>query len=120
MEALLASDIYVKQVVVVDADVDVADLRQVVTAISLHTRPDCDIMVKRRCLGTALDPSCESPDGFTTKIGIDATLALNGTRPASKNRVPQQLLDSIDLSELLCSKPASSTSRRESNTGIAV
>ena len=101
MEALLASDIYVKQVVVVDADVDVSDLRQVVTAIALHTRPDRDIIVKRRCLGTALDPSCESPDGFTTKVGIDATLPLNGTRHISRNRVPQHMLDSIDLSELL-------------------
>jgi 2,5-furandicarboxylate decarboxylase 1 len=101
LETLLASDIYVKQTVVVDADVDVSDLRQVVTAIALHTRPDRDIIIKRRCLGTALDPSCESPDGFTTKVGIDATLPLNGTRPVSRNRVPQHMLDSIDLSELL-------------------
>jgi UbiD family decarboxylase len=101
LETLLASDIYVKQAVVVDADVDVSDLRQVVTAIALHTRPDRDIIVKRRCLGTALDPSCESPDGFTTKVGIDATLPLNGMRPVNRNRVPQHMLDSIDLSELL-------------------
>lgn len=101
MEALLTSDIYVKQVVVVDAAVDVSDLRQVITAIALHTRPDRGIMVKRGCLGTVLDPSCESPDGFTTKIGIDATLPLSGTRPASRNRVPQQLLESIHLAELL-------------------
>jgi len=69
-------------------------LRQVVTAIALHTRPDRDIIVKRRFLGTALDPSCESPDGFTTKVGIDATLPLNRTRPVNRNRVPQQMLDS--------------------------
>jgi 2,5-furandicarboxylate decarboxylase 1 len=101
MEELLDCDIYVKQVVVVDADVDVSDFRQVVTAIALHARPDRDIFIKRRCLGTELDPSCESPDGITTKIGINATLPLNGLRPVNRNRVPQQLLDSIDVSELL-------------------
>jgi 2,5-furandicarboxylate decarboxylase 1 len=101
MEALLASDIYVKHVVVVDADVDVSDLRQVITAIALHTRPDRDILIRPRSLGTELDPSCESPDGCTTKVGIDATLPLNGKRPVNKNRIPQQLLDSIDVSELL-------------------
>jgi len=101
IKALLDSDIYVKQVVVVDASVDVSDLRQVATAIALHTRADKDIFIKRRCLGTELDPSCESPEGCTTKTGIDATLPLNGMRPVNKNRVPQQLLDSIDLSELL-------------------
>jgi 2,5-furandicarboxylate decarboxylase 1 len=100
IEALLASDIYVKQVVVVDADVDISDLRQVVTAITFHARPDRDIFVKRRCLGTELDPSCDSPDALITKIGINATLPLDA-RSVKKNRVPQQLLDSIDLSELL-------------------
>jgi UbiD family decarboxylase len=101
IKALLDSDIYVKQVVVVDAGVDVSDLRQVATAIALHTRADKDIFIKRCCRGTELDPSCESPEGCTTKIGIDATLPLHGMRLVNKNRVPQQLLDSIDLSELL-------------------
>lgn len=101
MEALLNSDIYVKQVVVVDAGVDVSDLRQVTTAIALHTRPDKDILIKHSCLGTELDPSCESPDGYTTKIGINATVPLHAIRPVTKNRVPQELLESIDLSELL-------------------
>lgn len=101
MEALLGSDIYVKQVVVVDADVDVSDLQQVATAIALHTRPERDILIKRRVLGTELDPSCEAPDAYTTKIGINATLPLDRRRPLKRNRVPQQLLDAIDLSELL-------------------
>jgi UbiD family decarboxylase len=100
-EALLASDIYVKQVVVVDANVDVSDLRQVATAITLHTRPERGIFVKRGALGTELDPSCESEDKLITKIGIDATLPLKASRPVSRNKVPQELLDSIDLSNLL-------------------
>lgn len=99
IDALLGSDIYVKHVVVLDADVDVSDLRQVTTAIALHTRPDRDIFIKRS-LGTELDPSCESVDGCTTKTGLDATLPLENRRPIKKNRLPQELLASIDLSEL--------------------
>lgn len=101
IEALLGSDIYVKQVIVVDGNVDVSDLRQVATAIALHTRPDRDIFIQHGCLGTQLDPSCESQDGFTAKIGIDATMPLSGPRPVSRNKVPQEVLDSINVSELI-------------------
>jgi UbiD family decarboxylase len=101
IETLLASDIYVKELIVVDADVNISDLRQVVTAIALHVRPDRDIYIRHAMLGTELDPSAESTDGTTAKLGIDATLTLETTRRAVKNRVSKQLLDSINLSEFL-------------------
>ena len=99
IEALLASDVYIKQVIVVDADVDISDLRQVATAVALHLRPDRDVYIHRAMLGTELDPSCESADGTTAKIGLDATLKTRGR--VVKNRVPKQLLDSINLAEFL-------------------
>jgi 2,5-furandicarboxylate decarboxylase 1 len=101
IETLLASDIYVKQVIVVDADVDVSDLRQVATAVSLHVRPDRDVYIHRPTLGTELDPSCESADGTTAKLGIDATLPLETTRRVVKNRVSKHLLESINISEFI-------------------
>jgi 2,5-furandicarboxylate decarboxylase 1 len=101
IETLLASDIYVKQVIVVDADVDISDLRQVATAIALHVRPDRDVYIRRPTLGTELDPSCESEDGMTAKLGIDATIPLRSKRRVVRNRVPQRVLDSINLSEFL-------------------
>jgi len=101
IEALWASDIYAKQVIVVDADVDISDLRQVATAVALHVRPDRDVYINRPTLGTELDPSCESSDGTTAKLGIDATVPLASTRRVVKNRVPKHVLDSINLSELL-------------------
>jgi len=101
IETLLASDIYVKQVIVVDADVDISDLRQVATAIALHVRPDRDLYIHRPTLGTELDPSCESADGMTAKLGIDATIPLKSRRRVIRNRVPQRVLDSINLSEFL-------------------
>jgi 2,5-furandicarboxylate decarboxylase 1 len=101
IEALLVSDIYVKQVIVVDADVDISDLRQVATAVALHVRPDRDVYILRPTLGTELDPSCESGDGTTAKLGIDATLKTQTARRVIKNRVSKQLLESINLSEFL-------------------
>ena len=101
IEALWGSDIYAKQVIVVDADVDISDLRQVATAVALHVRPDRNVYINRPTLGTELDPSCESSDGTTAKLGIDATVPLGSTRRVVKNRVPKDLLDSINLSELL-------------------
>jgi len=101
IEALVRDDIYAKQVIVVDAEVDIADLRQVATAVSLNVQPDRDIHILPRSLGSELDPSCESPDGFTAKFGIDATRSLKSSRRVVKNRVPQHILDSINLSEFL-------------------
>ncbi len=101
VEALLKSDIYTKQVVVLDADVDLADLHQVMAAVALRVRPDRDILIYPDQLGTWMDPSCESAEGRTAKIGIDATAPLSPKRPVTKNSVPQLLLDSINLSEFL-------------------
>jgi 3-polyprenyl-4-hydroxybenzoate decarboxylase len=52
-------------------------------------------------LGTELDPACDSADGSTAKLGIDATLPLKTTRNVRKNRVSKHLLDSINISEFL-------------------
>jgi UbiD family decarboxylase len=99
--ALLTGDIYAKQVVVVDSDVDISDLRQVATAVALNIRPDRDIHIFPPSLGSELDPSSESSDGLTAKYGLDATRALKSSRQVVKNRVPQHVLDSINLSEFL-------------------
>jgi hypothetical protein len=64
-------------------------------------RPEQGVVVQRRRLGTELDPSCDSPERFITKVGLDATVPLSAPRPVSRNRVSQELLDSIDLSTLL-------------------
>ena len=102
IDALLANDIYVKQVIVVDADVDVSDLRQVSTATALHVRPDRDVSIKpARFPLTELNPACDPRDGFTSKLGIDATVKSCSSRRITKNQIPQHLLDSIDLSEFV-------------------
>jgi len=101
IDALLATDIYLKQVIVVNADVDVSDLRQVSSAVALHVRPDRDVFIKPHTPLTELDPACDSQDGFASKLGIDATVSCSSSRRITKNLIPQHLLDSINLSEFL-------------------
>lgn len=100
IEALLSGDIYSKHVVVVDADIDVHDLRQVMTAVALHVQADRDVHILKDAAGTPLDPSVFSEDGRTSKMGIDATRPLRSTRPVTRNRIPQHVLDAVDLSSL--------------------
>jgi 2,5-furandicarboxylate decarboxylase 1 len=101
MDALFASDIYVKQVVVVDAGIDISDIRQAATAIALNVKPDRDIVIHRATHGTELDPAAEPNDEHPAKLGIDATIPLSSKTRIQKNKVSQELLDSINLADLL-------------------
>jgi UbiD family decarboxylase len=104
IEGLLRSDVYTKQVIVVDGDVDPGDLRQVLASMALKTQADQRVFILPREDGTPLDPSCPNNDGKTAKIGIDATQALKSTRAITRNRIPQAVLDAIDLGALLGKK----------------
>jgi 2,5-furandicarboxylate decarboxylase 1 len=101
IEALLEGDIYSKQVIVVDDDVKPSDLRGVLSAMALQTQADRSVIVLADRQGTPLDPSCPSADGRTAKLGIDATRPHASRRPVTRNRIPQDVLDRIDLKSLL-------------------
>lgn len=96
IDALLG-DIYAKQVIVVDGDVDPGDVRQVLAAMALQTQADHHLWVFPNRQGTPLDPSCPSPEGIGAKLGIDATRPLAGHRVVTKNRLPPELLERIDI-----------------------
>lgn len=98
IEALLSGDIYAKQVIVVDDDVDPTDLREVLAAAALQAQPDRDVIVQRDVQCTPLDPSCPSEDGIGSKIGIDATRKLSG-RAVTRNRIPADVYDAVDVGE---------------------
>lgn len=105
IEAMLRADIYAKHIIVVDADVDPADLRQVMSAVALHTQADRKVHVLPDEQGTPLDPSCVHEDGRSAKMGIDATAALQTTRTVTRNRLPPELLESIDIKEFKAKRP---------------
>ena len=62
-----------KQVIVVDNDIDVTDSSRVEWALMTRWQPDRDTLILSSQKGSSLDPS-RSPDGTTSKIGIDATI----------------------------------------------
>lgn len=97
IDALLAGDIYAKQVIVVDADVDPSDLPQVLSASALQAQPDRDVIIVANAQGTPLDPSCPREDGVGAKIGIDATRKLSGQRAVTRNRIDPETYAAVDL-----------------------
>ncbi len=106
IEALLSADIYAKHVIVVDGDVDPADLRQVMAAVALQTQADRKVHIFGDLQGTPLDPSCRHEDGRSAKMGIDATRALDPERSFTRNRLPPELLESIDVKEFKAKRPS--------------
>jgi UbiD family decarboxylase len=62
-----------KQVIIVDKDVDVTDPNRVEWALMTRWQPDKDTVILSNQKGSSLDPSREH-DGATSKIGMDATV----------------------------------------------
>ncbi len=62
-----------KQVIVVDDDIDVTDPARVEWALMTRWQPDVDTVILSSQKGSSLDPSRDK-DGMTSKIGMDATL----------------------------------------------
>jgi UbiD family decarboxylase len=101
IEAVLEEHVYAKHVLVVDAGVDLADPRQLATAIALNVQADRDVVVMPGRQGSFCDPSCDPVDGSTAKMGVDATMPLAAAGRTARNRVPREVLDAVDLEELL-------------------
>lgn len=72
MLALLGWDPYLKTVIAVDDDIDLADDSQVMWALATHFQPHNDVLIIEGLPGNALDPSA-SPTGTTSRMGLDAT-----------------------------------------------
>jgi 2,5-furandicarboxylate decarboxylase 1 len=84
--ALLSASNLIKQVIVVDDDIDVFDAQSVMWAVSTRVRAGEDLTVLKGLQGSLLDPS---HPGYSTTTGfvIDATWRLGQPRPAVA-RVP--------------------------------
>lgn len=72
--AAFAAHPSLKQVIVVDEDIDPCDPRDVEYALATRVRWHEDLVLIPGVKGSTLDPS--SQDGLTTKVGIDATKPL--------------------------------------------
>jgi len=84
---LLALGLGLKQVTVVDEDIDVRDPVDVEWALSTRMQPDQDIIIVPRLACSTLDPSVPKPR-TTAGWGIDATMPVGDRERFEKVRVP--------------------------------
>ncbi len=84
---LLSLGIGLKQVTVVDDDIDVYDPLEVEWALSTRMQPDKDIIIIPRLACSTLDPSVPAPR-TTAGWGIDATMPIGDSQRFQKVKVP--------------------------------
>jgi UbiD family decarboxylase len=85
--ALLALGIGLKQVIVVDGDIDVYDPVDVEWALSTRMQPDRDVIIVPRIACSTLDPSVPKPR-TTAGWGIDATMPIGENERFQKIKIP--------------------------------
>src|SRR5262245_15603119 len=88
----------VKQVIVVDEDVDIHDPTQVEWAVATRFQADQDLVIVPNSQGSKLDPSTR--DGVGAKMGLDATKPL-GTDPMRFTRIRVPGEDNVRVDELV-------------------
>lgn len=77
MLTALGTELYTKNVIVVDDDVDIFDMEDVAWAVATRVRAEKDIFMVPGVKSAIIDPTSD-PETFTvTKWGIDATAPLN-------------------------------------------
>jgi 2,5-furandicarboxylate decarboxylase 1 len=87
-----------KQVIVVDEDVDVHDPEQVEWAVATRFQPDRDLVVVSGAQGSILDPSTDR--GIGAKWGLDATRPLSYEGLSfTKIRIPGE--ENVDLARMV-------------------
>jgi len=88
----------VKRVVVVDADVEIHNPREVEWALATRFQADRDLLIANGAQGSKLDPSAD--DGFSAKMGLDATIP-PGSDPFTFTRIRTPGADSVDINDVL-------------------
>jgi UbiD family decarboxylase len=74
--AALAAHPSLKHCVVVDEDINIFEAEDVEYAIATRVKADDDVLIIPGARGSSLDP-CATPEGTTTKVGVDATKPLD-------------------------------------------
>ncbi len=98
LAALGACD-FVKNVIVVDADIDVFDEREVMWAVATRVQADRDVDVIKDVKGNALDPS-QTDEITTAKMIVDATRPARRPFP-SRVEVPAEVLAAMRLEDYI-------------------
>lgn len=96
--AAFAAEMYLKQVIVVDDDVDITNLQEVLWAVATRVQADRDIFVIPGARGSSLDPSAAA-EGVVSKMGIDATAKPSLSLFPTRSRVPREVMERIKLED---------------------
>ena len=98
----------IKQVVVVDMDVNIDDETEIEWAVATRFQADRDLVVVSGAQGSKLDPS--SDNGISAKMGIDATKPLS-TDPMEFKRIHVKGVEKVDLDKALQKDPKAAFAR---------
>ncbi|HZP78319.1 MAG TPA: UbiD family decarboxylase [Pseudolabrys sp.] len=77
MLTALGTELYTKQVIVVDEDVDIYDMEDVMWAVATRVRAEKDVLMVPGVKSAIIDPSSDPTTFTVTKMGIDATAPIN-------------------------------------------
>jgi 2,5-furandicarboxylate decarboxylase 1 len=97
-----------KQVVVVDMDVNIDDPNEIEWAIATRFQADRDLLVVSGAQGSKLDPT--SNEGISAKMGIDATKPVEA-EPMVFKRIHVKGLEEVDLHDVLQNDPKAAFAR---------
>lgn len=98
MQNTLLEQRFVKHVVLFDHTVDITNTKQTQNAIAMHVQADRDILIISQQPGNGLDPS--ERQGLTSKWGINACSFTKYEQPPVKNRLPDHVLDALDVNRI--------------------
>jgi 2,5-furandicarboxylate decarboxylase 1 len=77
MLTALGTELYTKQVIVVDEDVDIYDMEDVMWAVATRVRAEKDVLMVPGVKSAIIDPTSDAATFTVTKMGIDATVPIN-------------------------------------------
>ena len=77
MLTALGTELYTKQVIVVDDDVDIYDLEDVMWAVATRVKAERDVLMVPGVKAAIIDPTSDPTTFTVTKMGIDATAPIN-------------------------------------------
>jgi 2,5-furandicarboxylate decarboxylase 1 len=98
----------VKQVIVIDTDVNIDDPNEIEWAVATRFQANRDLVVVAGAQGSKLDPS--SDNGIGAKMGLDATKP-SVTGPLEFKRIHVKGIETIDLAAALQPDPQAAIAR---------
>jgi 2,5-furandicarboxylate decarboxylase 1 len=87
----------IKQVVVVDKDVDISSAEEIEWAVATRFQADRDLVIVSGALGSKLDPTTDN--GISSKMGLDATVPVGRREDFKRIRVKGE--EDVDLGAVL-------------------